>query len=360
MHENQEETLHATRDEVFSGPVFLHSSWRTSSTWLWQRFRQLPNTLCFYEPFHEMLPTISRQTASTFGADSWRSGHAQTAPYFFEYIPMIRRGRGVRLHQRPFSYDWFIPQGGLTGSMRRDEIRYVALLIRAARRTGRVPVLGFTRSLGRITPLKALFGGFNLFLLRNLWGQWMSVLDQRRKGGDSVFFYNVIRVIADQAEDRFLSDIHNFYFRRCVELAGKHGVLAQLANLPAAQFIRIVFDLLPEGEMFEMFVAVHLYLYLHASFTADFILDSTEMSRNPDYRHHCEAEVRQATGLAVDFSGSRQETLHVEMIKGTIDWQRIRQHARLAVAALEAHHDRAALDRLADRLISATIAEARI
>ena len=346
-------------DEDLPAPVFLHSSWRTSSTWLWQQFRYLPETLCFYEPFHENLVKMTRQTAGEFDANSWGSGHAQTAPYFFEFLPLIRKGGGVRLYRQSFAYDRFIPDGGLTGSLTPDEIRYVALLLRTACKNDRTPVLGFTRSLGRIAPLKSVFGGIHVFLLRNLWGQWMSVLDQRRKGGTSVFFYNILRVVADQPNDRFLTDIHNFYFRRCVELAARHRVLGQLGALPPTQFNQLVFDLLPEGEMFEMFMAIHLYLYLHAFFCADVAVDSTELARNPDYRRQCEEEVQQATGLAVDFSSARQESLRIEMINGTIDWGRIEQHASLAVASLAQHHDRAILDRLADRMLQAAFAESR-
>lgn len=338
-------------------PVFLHSSWRTSSTWLWQQFRNLPETLCFYEPFNEDLPTISRQTALERGVDSWKSGHARTAAYYLEYLPLIRKSGGVRLNQPPFAYDWFIPVGGLAGTLRPAEIRYVSLLIRAAQKRDRTAVLGFTRSLGRITPLKKVFGGTHLFLFRNLWGQWMSFLDQKRKGEN--FFYYIMRVVADQPEDRFLTDIHNFYFRRSVTLAANLGVLTQLGGLPTQKFTRIVFDLLPEGEMFEMFMAIHLYLYLHAAFSADVIVDSTEMARNPDYRRQCETEVTRITGLRVDFSGGKQETQRIEMLNGAIDWQRIEQHAGLAVASLQHLHDRSGLERLADHLMRTAIRESQ-
>jgi len=337
-------------------PVFIHSSWRTSSTWLWQQFRYLPETLCYYEPFHEDLSAMSRQTALEMDIDSWKSGHAQTAPYFMEYVPLLRKAGGVRLHQTPFPYEWFIPQGGLTGRLRREEIRYLSLLIRHAEKQNRTAVLGCVRSLGRIAPLKEAFGGVHIFLLRNLWGQWMSFVDQRRKGNN--WFYNKLRLIANQPEDRFLTDIHNFYFRRCVELAVAHKVLPQLGGLPAPQFTKVVFDLLPEGEMFELFMAIHLYLSLHAFFVADIAVDSTEMTRNPDYRRHCEEQVLQTTGLTVDFSSGKQPTQRAEMVNGAIDWQRIGRHANVAIASLQDIHDRTILERLANKLIAAAIAEA--
>ena len=337
-------------------PVFLYSSWRTSSTWLWQQFRSLPETLCFYEPFNEDLAgKMTHQMARERGADSWQSGHAQSAPYFLEYMKLIRKSGGIRLNQPSFAFDWYVPEGGLNGSLRPAEVKYLALLLRTAGKQGRIPVLGCVQSLGRMIPIKRNFGGVHLFLHRNLWGQWMSFLDQRRKGQE--YFYRLVRVLADQPQDRFLTDIHNFYFRRCIELASGHGVLGQLGGVPPAKLVRLVFDLLPEGQMFEMFMAVHLYLYLHAFCSADVALDSTRMARDPDYRRQCEADVLRATGLAVDFSGSRQDTQRIEMINGAVDWPRIAQHARLAAASLQDFHDRAVLDRMADDLIAATIAE---
>src|SRR5262249_21846978 len=35
--------------------VFLHGGWRCGSTYIWSRFRDCAGTLCFYEPFHEIL-----------------------------------------------------------------------------------------------------------------------------------------------------------------------------------------------------------------------------------------------------------------------------------------------------------------
>src|ERR671916_606203 len=73
--------------------VFIHSSWRTSSTWFWQKFRTLPTTLCFYEPFNPQLSIISRETAATLDPKSWKldsgipiaSGHPGDLPYFVEF-----------------------------------------------------------------------------------------------------------------------------------------------------------------------------------------------------------------------------------------------------------------------------------
>ena len=77
-------------------PIFIHSSWRTSSTWFWSKFRQLPETLAFYEPLTMFLNTITRAQALAYDHDAWGSGHSATDPYFLEFVPLIRRTGGVQ------------------------------------------------------------------------------------------------------------------------------------------------------------------------------------------------------------------------------------------------------------------------
>ena len=57
-------------------PVFIHAAPRTSSTWFWLKFRELPSTLCYYEPFNYalnwMTPHARRRSAATFGSRAIR------------------------------------------------------------------------------------------------------------------------------------------------------------------------------------------------------------------------------------------------------------------------------------------------
>src|SRR4051812_48627234 len=72
-------------------PIFIHSSWRVSHTWFWLKFRKNPATICFYEPFHEALATITRPTVENLGPRSWNSGHPGSEPYLREFLPLIRK-----------------------------------------------------------------------------------------------------------------------------------------------------------------------------------------------------------------------------------------------------------------------------
>src|SRR5215467_2395377 len=110
-------------------PIFIHSSWRASHTWFWLKFREHASTVCFYEPFHECLATLTRSEALSIGPHSWNSRHPAGEPYHREFVPLIRRAGGVRLFVSQISYRWFLPVGGPFGDLRPEEIKYLALLI---------------------------------------------------------------------------------------------------------------------------------------------------------------------------------------------------------------------------------------
>ena len=188
-----------------ASPIFLHSSWRASHTWFWLKFRKHPATVCFYEPFHESLGTLTRSEAESRYPDSWNSRHPSTEPYLLEFIPLIRKAGGVRLFVPEISYRWFLPVGGHTGNLHPEEIKYLALLIRHADRLRRTPVFGFTRSLGRLPAIKKQFPGIHIFQHRNLWTQWMSWIDYK-KNNNEYFLHRVLEIMI-VTKDPYLSSI---------------------------------------------------------------------------------------------------------------------------------------------------------
>jgi len=77
-------------------PLFLHSGFRTGSTWIWQKFREHENTVAFYEPFNEQLRHLALEDIENQKAISWRSRHPQqVGSYFEEYKPYIDSGGGI-------------------------------------------------------------------------------------------------------------------------------------------------------------------------------------------------------------------------------------------------------------------------
>ena len=64
--------------------IFLHGFWRSSSTYFWNKFRNLYNTIAFYEPFHEILNSNLKVFPSNSSKD-WESNHPLIENYWSEY-----------------------------------------------------------------------------------------------------------------------------------------------------------------------------------------------------------------------------------------------------------------------------------
>jgi hypothetical protein len=338
-------------------PVFIHSSWRTSSTWLWLKFRQVPNTLCFYEPFNPMLGTVTRGDAETLNPQSWNSHHPGDAPYLLEFVPLIRRSGGVRAYQEAMEAEWFVPIGGMRGDLRREELSYVALLLRLAQRADKTPVLGFTRSLGRLPALKSRFPGTHILLRRNLWAQWMSFLDQKRQG--NLYFYLAILKICRTKDDRFLSFLRDFYLNRALARYCSPDQLREDRSTEDGLGLDAQLLLsLPESEVFALFVTAHIYLYLQGELSADVVVDATRLGTDAAYRKRTERQLAERTGLPVSLADASHRQQFAEFDVGAIDWKEIARHVQLAVRALD-EIDRRRLRPIADALFNATRDEAR-
>lgn len=71
--------------------IFLHSSWRAASTYVWSKFRQRPDTYCYFEPLNEHLFTLTPGVVDHFVPWSFANHPALEAPYLEEFRPLIRR-----------------------------------------------------------------------------------------------------------------------------------------------------------------------------------------------------------------------------------------------------------------------------
>lgn len=333
-----------------AAPIFLHASWRTSSTWFFLKFRRLDSTLCFYEPFNHEIGELTRENIAQKGFSSWSSGHPPSEPYFLEFLPLLRRGGGVRLFGRELADEWFIPEGGLGGRLRPQEVRYLSLLVRHAAHCEKTPVFGFTRSLGRIGALKRQFPGRHIFLYRNLWSQWASYLNQRRNGNE--YFIATILNILLGAGDPFFASVINDYLLRTIEEGQRRPLSpAGLAGMLAAT--------LGEAELFGLFMAMHVYLYGFAQTTADLSIDVTRLARDGKYRAASRRQVSELTALPIDF-GDIEDVLQAHSATPTgIDWGKVRETADNGVRALAHLCDAGELVRFGTVLIEETIAEMR-
>lgn len=148
---------------------FIHSLWRSGSTWLFDRFRRSPSGYwCYQEPFHESLIALNQvpEELLRFNTETAKSlRHPNlAAPYFQEFYEIRDALRGK--FDACISYDAFFDVASCAPL--HD---YVQTLIDAARG---MPVLQCCRSFGRVAYLKQHFPAIHILLWRDPVSQWFS------------------------------------------------------------------------------------------------------------------------------------------------------------------------------------------
>lgn len=153
-------------------PVFIHSLYRSGSTYLFNVFRRSPRGyVCFQEPEHEFLINLEQDPDQLLKIDSSVSRELRhpllDKPYFYEFYAIRDRLQG--LFKKSFSFDgYFCPEDpGLPD----DQLAYFKALVLGSE--GRA-VLQMCRSAGRAAALKRAFGGTHIHLWREPRNQWWS------------------------------------------------------------------------------------------------------------------------------------------------------------------------------------------
>jgi hypothetical protein len=199
-------------------PTFIHAAPRTSSTWIWSRFREPAGACCFYEPFNQVLAWLSRELVPKLDHNPSNSRHAPVESYCNEYISLMRRSGGARLFQPAMTTKWFVPEGGVRGHLRPSEKQYLGLLTRRAARARKVPVFGATRTLGQIAATKRAF--------YDILQKWMSFPLYNRENHRT--FYVVDTVFRE--DDVFLEAVRDVHLDRANAL----NVLSAPLRWPSA------------------------------------------------------------------------------------------------------------------------------
>ncbi|WP_156782115.1 hypothetical protein [Acidihalobacter aeolianus] len=150
-------------------PIFIHSLFRSGSTWIFEKFRASPaGYWCYQEPYHEALLQLNTNPESLLSyseetALSLRHP-SMTAPYFREFYDIKEKLTGK--FDKCISYDSFFDPQTCPAIF-----PYTETLIAEAKGN---PVLQCCRSFGRVTPLKEQFGGTHILLWRDPVNQWLS------------------------------------------------------------------------------------------------------------------------------------------------------------------------------------------
>ncbi len=185
--------------------IFLHAGWRSCGTWLWETLRESSHVRAFYEPLHEELARLDRAALGHFSPASWASGHSPGAPYFTEYASRLKPGgSGMRGYATRFAFDDFFADPAEHDPALED---YLRGLIASARAEGRLPVLKFCRSLGRVPWMARRFPeAFHAVVLRDPVAQWQSARRQMELAKNRYFVLAPFLILARNVHHPLLAD----------------------------------------------------------------------------------------------------------------------------------------------------------
>ncbi len=268
--------------------IFLHSGWRTGSTYVWSKFREAPGTLAFYEPFHELLGTHAGRIL-TFRSDPETSHHPPLAqPYFAEYLPLID-GDGVRHFEAGFSYRRFFldPEDSDPGLE-----RYVGQLVELGAESGLIPVLGFSRSLGRAGWLKHRFESVNILVRRDPRAQWASILHQRNRHQLSYFLINQFLICGQNRDHPLIRPLIGVYDIPLVQTSSVNHDIAIYQRL---------FEEIGDSTGYLVFYYLWLVTQAQARPHADLVIDVDRLATDPAHRAATTEAIARETGLTLSF-----------------------------------------------------------
>lgn len=278
-------------------PIFLQTGFRTGGTWLWSRFRASPAVTAFCEPFNEGLATLSAGTIGELTPERLQLNHPRLdAPYFEEYRPFLDpAGRGVRGYRIGMGLESYFREDDASNPGLHD---YLAQLLDTAAGRGTMPVLKFTRALGRASWLRRHFpAALQVLLLRNPFLQFLSA-----------------RRLADERGNRTFLMTPAFALSRALPLPAYRPIVAPLGipYIPMtddaggcfAAYARIA-----GAQDFETSLRTALVFFMlsyeRSIGAADLVVDLERLVEEPAYRASMQDRLSAATGIALDLSGAR-------------------------------------------------------
>ncbi|HTY65215.1 MAG TPA: hypothetical protein VMH36_01080 [Alphaproteobacteria bacterium] len=272
--------------------VFLHSGWRTGSTYVWNKFRRVPSCMAFYEPFNDLLASLNAVgVLMTSRHDAALRHSGLDLPYFHEYLPLL----GTKGH--PLFRDEFVCRDYFVAGEKLPEQRlYLDSLLALAEKAKKTPVLGFVRSLGRVAWFKRELEGANIILIRSPFSQWVSGQKVAADGGYK-FFDPVHFLILSQARGSAQAVEHALAHR----IPRYENLTTNAGRLMLADTVNCA----PPAVRFAVFASVYFLSMMAALPHADLVIDVDLLTTDTGYRARRRAELLRLTGCDIDFSDAR-------------------------------------------------------
>jgi len=283
-------TMHDMPNDRTLSPVFVHSWWRTSSTYVWFKLRQNPSLCCYYEPLHEVVGHLTLDLVRFKPSPELfkLANHpVMERDNYAEYEPLILAG-GIPFHKE-LSYDrYFLLPGEADPALEA----YLETLIRSAGAANQRPVMAFCRSSLRAASMRRRFGGLHIAIVRNPRDQWGSMLEQASRGG--LYFQAGVLAIASRLRTRFP---RAFAHLPCA-LPDHRG---RRYNPDELKHYHAMATRERPSNIYAVLVLIWLASALQLLSACDVVIDSDRLSADAQARAGTEARLARE-GLPVDFS----------------------------------------------------------
>jgi hypothetical protein len=266
-------------------PVFIHSLFRSGSTYLFNVFRRSPaGYTCYQEPLNEFLlcaRTEPEKLLAIHEAAARTYRHPKLdRPYFAEFH--IVADEVGRLYRKEFAYDQYFAQSAEEVASLKE---YFGMLCAAAKGSA---VFQCCRSSGRLATAKQECGGTHIYLWRNPWDQWWSSKVDLAFDVNYLLVANARHPPAPLAELRRRlgipefhdPDIHRereFFFEHRLDARGSYALFFLLWCLAANS----------------------------AASSADLVISIDELAASPDYQDAMRIQLAALGIHALDFSDCR-------------------------------------------------------
>jgi glycosyltransferase involved in cell wall biosynthesis len=274
-------------------PIFIHSLFRTGSTYIWNKFRQNDKYYCYYEPFHPSLSEITNDNIEQLLTKDFESvNHPSLSKYYlYEYKKLLEDGRtSLPYFKKSFSFDEFCYN-------KKNPVlkRYIDSLIIGAGEKN--PVLQFNRSSLRIKWFKENYPqSLNIYLIRNPKDQWQSYFEVLRKAHDNIFLAMDILTACVNAKET------------CFEMLGKQIPLIDYHDKNfnnEIMFYRLIELCYSLEEKYWIFYFTWLISFIQGVLNADFLLDINRLSEDSAYREKVEDLIFGHFEAAISFEDAK-------------------------------------------------------
>lgn len=276
-------------------PIFIHSLFRTGSTYLWNKFRQVDRYYCYYEPLHPVMGNLTSGNIDFMMTRDFNSVHHPELEkyYLHEYKSLLKKGQaGIPYFKKEFSYDQFCMNGENPALK-----QYIDYLVESSGE--KVPVLKFNRTAFRVEWFKRYYpDSLNIYLVRNPRDQWQSYHDlYRRTNYDGFFLMDMVIAGGNKDSRDFLP------LSRSIPLVFFRHPQQDKEN----DFYRIVLGIYPDEEKYFIFYYTWFNGFIKNALHSDLVIDINRLSQDPVYNNKITLVLKEHGIDDINFSDARIE-----------------------------------------------------